>query len=169
VDTIEDTAALAFKELPEPLPALKTLTTLKGIGPATASLLLSVASPDTIPFFSDEVFRWCMWDEPGSPSGWQRKIKYNVKEYEILVSKVEELRKRLSVRALDVERVAWVLGKEGVNVDEEYDDVSEDGKTEGTEVKQAEEKITTKKGTKRKAGDSKASIGSTRKSTRTKR
>jgi hypothetical protein len=169
VETIEDTAALAFKELPKPLPALKTLTTLKGIGPATASLLLSVASPDTIPFFSDEVFRWCMWDEPGSPSGWQRKIKYNVKEYEILVSKVEEVRKRLGVRALDVERVAWVLGREGVNVDEEYDDGGEDGETENTEVKQAEEKTTTKKGTKRKAGDSKASIEGTRKSTRTKR
>jgi predicted flap endonuclease-1-like 5' DNA nuclease len=33
--------------------ALKKLSELKGIGPATASLLMSVFDPDGVPFFSD--------------------------------------------------------------------------------------------------------------------
>jgi len=163
-----------------PLKALKTLTALKGIGPATASLLLAVAAPETVPFFSDELFRWCTWDQSGSPSGWKRAIKYNVKEYETLCRRVGELKERLDVRAVDVEKVAWVLGKQGVNVEDEYaedeDDVvvgeetqpartQEEGDAEGV-AEQDEEKP--KKGTKRKATDVKPATG-TRKSTRTKK
>lgn len=104
-----------------PSPALKVLTQLKGIGPATASLLLSVLRMSEVPFFSDELFRWSCWDDAGDAKGggWERGIKYNTKEYGVLVEKVGFLRKRLGVGnvvAVDVEKVAWVLGQEGVDV-----------------------------------------------------
>jgi hypothetical protein len=167
-----------------PLPALKILVGLKGVGPATASLLLSVLEPREACFFSDEVFRWCAWDE--GKEGWQRKIKYNVKEYEVIVKKVEELRRRLGegdVEAVQVEKVAYVLGKEGVDVggeevDEEPNDAKGDGKdaekedTEGDQEQgkaKAMEKPVAKKGTKRKATEAKTPAEGTRKSTRTKK
>ena len=202
---IEDTTRKAYKALfdekaahANALPALKILVGLRGIGPATASLLLSVLEPTEVPFFSDELFRWCAWDDEGKTGkGWQRKIKYNVKEYETVVQSVEKLRERLrrglgegdeGVRAVDVERVAWVLGKEGRDVGV-LDGEEEDVKTHGVEVsekvegeekeavvdedvtveKQEKRKPAVKKGTKRKATDSKPPAEGTRKSTRTKK
>lgn len=129
------------------LPALKILTQLKGVGPATASLLLSVLNPTDAPFFSDELFRWCCWDEPGG-GGWKRGIKYTAKEYVMVVEKVMEIRRRLGmkhIQAVHVEKVAWVLGKEGIDVDNGEDD-EEGGGKEDEEVKEMV-------GTKRKAGD----------------
>lgn len=124
-DTVLDTTTNAFEVISStggvssPLPALKVLTQLRGIGPATASLLLSVLRPEDMPFFSDELFRWCCWNEGADAKGggWKRGIKYNVKEYGIVVEGVGKLRKRLGVSAVDVERVAWVLGKEGVHIE----------------------------------------------------
>jgi hypothetical protein len=172
---IQDTTKAAFKLLPDAISALKVLVALKGIGPATASLLLSVAAPETVPFFSDELFRWCMWDESGSPGGWQRKIKYNAKEYEMLLEKVDALVKRLGVRAVDAEQVAWVLGKERVDID-----VGDDGAVEDAVIKEeepvsdeaAEERVSkprAKAGTKRKASETKPPAEGTRRSTRTKK
>jgi hypothetical protein len=175
-DVVKETTASAFKIISEqPVPALKILTSLKGIGPATASLLLSVAAPDVVPFFSDELFRWCIWNESASPGGWQRKIKYNVKEYEMLLEKVDKLIERLGVRAVDVERVAWVLGKEGVVIDDEDHGAGDEEKNEKIEAeveedaKEKEPRKPDTKGTKRKASESKPPVEGTRKSTRTKR
>ena len=54
VETVETTTRKAFAaDGKDALAALKTLTALKGIGPATASLLLSVHRMEEIPFFSD--------------------------------------------------------------------------------------------------------------------
>lgn len=90
--------------------SLNILTKLKGIGPATAALLLSTSDPDKLPFFSDELFRWAFW-ESKSGSGWDRKIKYSIKEYRELKEKVDELRERIGNGALEAEKVAYVLGK----------------------------------------------------------
>lgn len=109
-------AFASFAESKDAMTALKILTRLRGIGPATASLLLSVYQPDTVPFFSDELFRWTHWDGTGK-TGWGRSIKYNVTEYKEILAIVEQLRKRLDVAAVDVEKVAYVLGKEGVDVE----------------------------------------------------
>ncbi|PSK34516.1 hypothetical protein B9Z65_8842 [Elsinoe australis] len=100
---------------PAILAALKHLTTLSGIGPATASLILSTLYPDDFPFFSDEMFRWMMWDEPAKDGkkGWERKIGYTAKEYEALFGKVGEVRERLGCGARQAECVAYVLGKTG--------------------------------------------------------
>ena len=91
---------------------LKRLAELKGIGPATASLLLSIYDGDNVPFFSDELFRWVCWDQK---VGWTKKIKYNMKEYDMLWDGVKSLRERLGedVRAVDLEKVAFVCGKLG--------------------------------------------------------
>lgn len=94
----------------DPKAAITNLTKLRGIGPATASLMLSVLRPDKAPFFSDELFRWAFF-EPGKGNGWDRPIKYNMKEYQMLYDKARELGERLGVSVVDAEKVAFVLGK----------------------------------------------------------
>ncbi|KAF1940860.1 hypothetical protein EJ02DRAFT_512828 [Clathrospora elynae] len=183
-DLIERTTreALRLVEKPNtsPLSALKVLVQLKGIGPATASLLLSVARPGEVPFFSDELYRWCTWDEKGG-GGWKRGIKYSVKEYAVLVEGVKGGRKRLGeVGAVDFERVAWVLGKEGVDVSaigvdgEEEEEEEEEQKEEKPKRKTAKKDTSdaetiAKRGTKRKATQVKLRAEGTRKSARTKK
>ncbi|GAB7355017.1 hypothetical protein MBLNU459_g5621t2 [Dothideomycetes sp. NU459] len=90
---------------------------LRGVGPATASLLLNVYDGARVPFFSDELFRWVMYEE-GRGKGWDRPIKYTAGEYRQLFSAVESVRGRLNgqqegreVTALEVEMVAYVLGR----------------------------------------------------------
>ncbi|KAF7546231.1 hypothetical protein G7Z17_g8575 [Cylindrodendrum hubeiense] len=86
--------------------ALDILTKLRGIGPATASLLLTVHDPDQVIFFSDEAFYWLCCDGKKSP------IKYNAKEYRALRDSAQDLSARLGVSATDVEKVAYVLMKQ---------------------------------------------------------
>ncbi len=100
-----------------PQASLSKLCSLKGIGPASASLLLSVYEMDRIPFFSDECFRWVMYADDKKGHGWDREIKYDAKSYNAYFERVQELRDRLkegdeTVQACDVERVGFVLGKE---------------------------------------------------------
>ncbi|KAI9729360.1 MAG: hypothetical protein M1834_006883 [Cirrosporium novae-zelandiae] len=94
--------------------ALSALVKLKGIGPATASLILSCYDRENIPFFSDELFRWLHWQDAKNQK-WDRKIKYTMKEYKDLCELLEQLRTRLGkqeVKAIDAEMVAYVLAKE---------------------------------------------------------
>ena len=94
---------------------ISKLCSLAGIGPASASLLLSMYEPGTVPFFSDECFRWIMYAE-GKGKGWDRPIKYDAKTYDLYYVLVQALRKRLGdgpqVLAVDVEKVGFILGKE---------------------------------------------------------
>ena len=53
---------------------MKTASILRGVGPATASLVLSVAFPMDVPFFGDEVFEWLC----GGEGPEKRKLKYDV-------------------------------------------------------------------------------------------
>lgn len=83
--------------------AVDALAKLRGVGPATASLLLAVHDPDNVIFFADEAFYWLC-------SGAKREpIKYNKKEYKELNERSQAVAKRLNVKAIDVERVAYVL------------------------------------------------------------
>ena len=100
-----------------------TLLTLTGVGPATASLLLSAASPDTVPFFSDELYALIVHgdghddgadkddDSDGvTPAGMlpKLKLKYDVKEYTALLSAFDTLRHDLGkVSATTLEKAAW--------------------------------------------------------------
>ncbi|KAI1774596.1 hypothetical protein F4818DRAFT_67070 [Hypoxylon cercidicola] len=89
--------------------ALDKITKLKGIGPATASLLLSVHDPNRVIFFSDEAFYWLCCKGQKAP------IKYNAKEYQVLNATAQALIRRLGVNATDIEKVAYVLIKEGAS------------------------------------------------------
>ena len=97
--------------------AIMALGKLKGIGPATSSLLLSCYDPVQVPFFSDELFRYLHWEE-AKTKGWDRKINYTIKEYKSLFEKLRELLERLEkesgkeVSAIDIEKAAYVLGKD---------------------------------------------------------
>ncbi|KAG7447385.1 uncharacterized protein BT62DRAFT_931224 [Guyanagaster necrorhizus] len=55
------------------------LCELKGVGPATASLILSLVYPEHIPFFSDEATVDVL-----SPAGGRKGIKYTMKTYKEL-------------------------------------------------------------------------------------
>lgn len=87
---------------------------LKGIGPATATYILAAFQPSSIPIFSDEGFRWALFEEkPGG--GWDRKLKYDVKEYTAYLEKMKEIAERLGVEIEEVERVGFVLGREALS------------------------------------------------------
>ena len=98
------------------LKALDALAKLSGIGPATASLLLSVNDPDNVPFFSDELFRFVHLEQgkDGQVDGWDRKIAYNKKEYAQMYARCLELRKRINegesepISMIDLEKHAYV-------------------------------------------------------------
>lgn len=101
-DTIKNAVDL-YKTTFDASAAIDALIKLKGIGPATASLLLAVHDPGKVIFFADEAFYWLC------SSGRRDSIKYNVKEYKELSSRLQSLAKRLHVKAVDVERVAYTL------------------------------------------------------------
>ena len=95
---------------------MTALSKLKGIGPATASLLLSCYDPVNVPFFSDELYRYLHWEETRA-KGWDRKIGYTMKEYKTLYDRLQPLRERLQkeggqeVKAVDVEKMAYAMCK----------------------------------------------------------
>lgn len=119
--------------------AVNTLSKLQGIGPATASLLLSVFDPDTVPFFSDELFRWCFFED-GKGKGWDREIKYTVKEYVELYSRVLGLRESFKkssereISAVQLEKVAYVLGKKAMGVGPSTNGKKRKAEAESTDV-----------------------------------
>ncbi|EAQ93462.1 hypothetical protein CHGG_01697 [Chaetomium globosum CBS 148.51] len=101
-DTVQKAVA-HFRDKADVSGALNILTELKGIGPATASLLLAVHDPKHVVFFADEAFYWLCCNGSKAP------IKYNQKEYTELNKRAQALTKRLGVKAVDIERVAFVL------------------------------------------------------------
>lgn len=161
-DVIKDTTARAYAAVSQPpsskpetliqgiMEALSILTSLRGIGPASASLLLSVRFPQSVPFFSDEAYQWLTYTL-GDP--WATSIKYNVKEYRGMLAASLALCKRLEVDAADVERVGWVLGQEKAKLD----------RLKESKRKQAEE------GDREKVPEGSPKVTNTRYSKRTKR
>lgn len=106
---VKDTLQKAIKHYRQKLDVsgtLDILTQLKGIGPATASLLLAVHDAENVIFFADEAFYWLCCNGSKAP------IKYNQKEYTELNERAQALAKRLHVKAVDVERVAFVMMRE---------------------------------------------------------
>lgn len=107
-----ETTRVAFQwqsaQEPDSLGRLKTLGKLKGVGPATASLILSLLDPQEEAFMSDESWE-CL------EALKDRKLKYTDKDW---VLWREEMRKRKeeegweSMRALEKACWAYVQGKE---------------------------------------------------------
>ncbi|KAL2136630.1 hypothetical protein VTI74DRAFT_2659 [Chaetomium olivicolor] len=104
-DTVQK-AVKHYQDKSDVTGALDILTQLKGIGPATASLLLAVHDASRVIFFADEAFYWLCG------GGTKVPLKYNIKEYTELNKRAQALTKRLDVKAVDVERVAFVLMRE---------------------------------------------------------
>ncbi|CUA77482.1 hypothetical protein RSOLAG22IIIB_02497 [Rhizoctonia solani] len=81
---------------------------LKGVGPATGSLLLSIFD-DRVPFMSDEAYIWIMYAEQGAK---KKDIKYTEKGYLDYAVRMWEVAEKASVTPAELERVGWVLGRE---------------------------------------------------------
>lgn len=79
---------------------------LKGIGPATASLLLAVHDPSNVIFFSDELYRWLLHD------GKKVSPKYTAKEFEELFSKAKSFMSRIKCTPIELEKAAFVIIRE---------------------------------------------------------
>ena len=111
--------------------SITALSKLKGIGPATASLLLSCYDPVKVPFFSDELYRYLHWSN-AKIKGWDRKISYTMKEYKDLWQKVQDLRDRIeketaqTVKAIEVEKMAYVMAKQAESAKHSINDDSDD-------------------------------------------
>jgi hypothetical protein len=85
---------------------------LKGVGPATASLLLSVHDPINVVFFSDELYRWLVAD------GKKANPKYTAKEFEELFSKAKSFMSRIKCTPIELEKAAFVIIRESEPVKE---------------------------------------------------
>lgn len=83
--------------------ALNLVCELKGIGPATGTLILNVYDPVHVPFFQDEMF---MWFFPDTKSD---KLKYNQKEYLQLLEASKHVLEELHISAVELEKIAYVL------------------------------------------------------------
>ncbi len=138
---------------------LDIIIKLKGIGPATASLLLSVHDPENVIFFSDEAFYWLCCNGKKVP------IKYNMKEYMELSAAADSVARRLQVRATDIEKVAFVLMRRGT-----LDATSTGGKEASLSETQPTKSGSSMASTKRKDGpvDDKGNPGQVRRSKRRK-
>ncbi len=78
--------------------ALKTVTRLRGVGPATATAILTLWTP-TVPFYSDEA---------GYVALGLSKLKYTEKEVLMYVERMRECADRLGVSASDLEVALFV-------------------------------------------------------------
>jgi hypothetical protein len=85
---------------------IEKLSALKGVGAATASLLLAVHDPDHVVFFSDELYRWLV------AGGKKVQLKYTIDEFKELFTKATALQTKLRVNPIDIEKAAFVLIKE---------------------------------------------------------
>ncbi|GES65186.1 hypothetical protein ATEIFO6365_0010011200 [Aspergillus terreus] len=137
-----------------PTAAMEALTTpLRGVGPATASLMLSVG-PGDHPFYSDDTYLWVVCAAAARrgmlKGNGELNVKYNMGEYRELWGKVRELQERLvregcaqaEVCGENVEKVALVWRAEYMREDEEEEETKRLEKKEVVvEAKKREKKV----------------------------
>lgn len=128
VGTTVGDAIARYREEGNVSSTIDALTKLKGIGPATASLLLSVHDSDHVIFFSDEAFFWLCRQGKKVP------IKYNAKEYRELCQAADTLRERLGVSAMDIEKVAFALMRQPSDGDQLAPPITQPIGSEGSEA-----------------------------------
>lgn len=142
-DVVRDATSDAFSHYDnDPSDISKTIDKLtkplKGIGPAAGSLILSIHDPENVIFFSDEAYRWLV------KGGEKTKILYNSSEFEELYNKAKELKNRLQVSPIDIEKVAYVLIRESEPADEPKPKKEPSGRPRGRPAKPDSEKKTKK-------------------------
>ncbi|XP_034564680.1 uncharacterized protein zgc:112496 [Notolabrus celidotus] len=86
-DTVEKCSRKAFSLLPDVQAAIAELSTLKGVGPATASAVLAAGAPDRTAFMSDEA----MESVPGL-----KPIQYTAKHYALYLGRMVEWTEKLN-------------------------------------------------------------------------
>ncbi|XP_039991823.1 uncharacterized protein zgc:112496 [Xiphias gladius] len=86
-DTVEKCSRKAFSLLPDVQAAIAELSSLKGVGPATASAVLAAGAPEQTAFMSDEA----MESVPGL-----KPIQYTAKHYALYLGKMVERTEKLN-------------------------------------------------------------------------
>ncbi|KAM6897581.1 uncharacterized protein FYW49_018878 [Xenentodon cancila] len=86
-DTVEKCSRKAFSLLPDVQAAIADLSSLKGVGPATASAVLAAGAPEQTAFMSDEA----MESIPGL-----KPIQYTAKHYALYLDKMTERSAKLN-------------------------------------------------------------------------
>lgn len=86
-DSVENCSRKAFSLLPDVHAAITELSSLKGVGPATASAVLAAGAPEQAAFMSDEA----MESIPGLTP-----IQYTVKHYILYLTKMVEQTEKLN-------------------------------------------------------------------------
>jgi hypothetical protein len=79
---------------------------LKGIGPATGSLILAIHDPQNVIYFSDELFRWLLHD------GKRVTPKYTAAEFDDLFAKSKVFMAQINCTPIELEQVAFTIIKE---------------------------------------------------------
>lgn len=82
--------------------ALTEVCKLKGVGPATGTLVLSIFKPDIVPFFQDETYYWITSEH-------DKKLKYDKKEYAVILEEVLKIVLQQDIDARQLEMTAYVL------------------------------------------------------------
>ncbi|GAB6020376.1 hypothetical protein CHUAL_003085 [Chamberlinius hualienensis] len=97
----------AFRRLPNLASAIQTLSSLKGIGPATASAVLAAGAPELAPYMADE----CLMAIPECQA-----IDYTVQEYMIFTEQIRRAVERLNESTTNgvwtphkVEKALWTF------------------------------------------------------------
>lgn len=86
-ETVEKCSRKAFSLLPDVQAAIAELSSLKGVGPATASAVLAAGAPEQSAFMSDEA----MESVPGL-----KPIQYTAKHYALYLGKMVERTEKLN-------------------------------------------------------------------------
>ncbi|POS88256.1 hypothetical protein EPUL_000986 [Erysiphe pulchra] len=79
---------------------------LKGIGPAAASLLLSIHDPQNVVYFSDELYKFLC------SNGKKVTLRYSFKEYNYLFKEAKDFMEKIKCTPIELEKAAYVLIKE---------------------------------------------------------